>query len=316
MNYRERFFAAMDQKPVDRVPVGFWHHFSGMRGIGQNAIDNHIEFYKKNDLDFLKMMCDSYFEYPFSCRIDTASDWARIRPLGKNSEYIRGQVERAKAINGVFQADKVCLYNVFVPFSVIRHSTSNDMVMAHLRENPKAIRHAMKVVAEDTVDLITALMEEAGCDALYIPLQGGEVNRFTREEYEELVQPYDKLIFDVANFYSDYNIAHLCAWAGTPNQLELWQNVPVKCVNWAVSIENMSLTEGRKFFGGKTCLGGFDNRPGGILMTGNEEQIKSYTKELIRSYGTTGLILGADCTISEDIDEDHLRWVIEATKEY
>lgn len=316
MNNRERFYAAMDQKPVDRVPVGFWHHFFGENWTGQNSINSHIGYYQRNALDFLKIMCDGYFEYPFSCKIETASDWARIRPLGKNSEYIRGQVERAKALNDVFQADRVCLYNVFVPFTVIRHSTDNEMVMAHLRENPKAIHHAMKVVAQDTVDLITALMEEAGCDALYLPLQGAEVDRFAPEEYEEVVRPYDKLIFDVANFYSDYNIAHLCAWAGTPNQLELWQNVPVKCVNWAVSIENLSLPEGRKFFGGKTCLGGFDNRPGGILNTGTEEQIKAYTKDLIRSYGTTGLILGADCSIPADIDEDHIRWVIEATQEY
>lgn len=316
MNYRERFYAAMDQKPVDRVPVGFWHHFEGENWTGQKNIDSHIEYYRQNKLDFLKIMCDGYFEYPFSHKIETASDWGRIHPLGKDSEYVRGQIERAKAINDIFQAERVCLYNVFVPFTVIRHSTNSDMVMAHLKENPKAIHHAMKVVAEDTLDLIRGLMDEAQCDALYLPLQGAEYGRFTREQYDEVVRPYDKLIFDVAGFYSDYNIAHLCAWAGDPNQLDFWRDVPVKCVNWAVTIENLSLPEGRKFFGGKTCLGGFDSRKQGLLYTGTEEEIKRYTKQLIKSYGTTGLILGGDCTIPADIDCERIRWVIEATEEY
>ena len=316
MNYRERFYAAMDQKPVDRVPVGFWHHFPGENWTGQNNIDSHIRYYKTLNLDFLKIMCDGFFEYPFSTPIKTASDWGRIRPLGKDSPWVRDQIERAKVINDVFQADRVCLYNVFVPFTIIRHSTSSPLVMAHLAENPAAIHHAMKVVASDSIDLIRGLMEEAGCDGLYLPLQGAEFGRFTREQYDEVVRPYDKLIYDLSNFYSDYNIAHLCAWAGDPNQLEFWRDVPVKCVNWAVSIEKMSLPEGRKFFGGKTCLGGFDNRPTGLLCTGSKEHIKRYTRQLIKSYGTTGLILGADCTIPADIDYDRIRWVIEAAEEY
>lgn len=316
MNYRERFFNAMDQKPVDRVPVGFWHHFQGENWTGQRNIDSHIKYYKEVPLDFLKIMCDGYFEYPFSEKIEKASDWDRLRPLGKDCEYIRGQIERAKAINSIFRQDKVCLYNVFVPFTVIRHSTSSEMIMAHLKENPKGIHHAMRVIAEDTIDLIRGLMEEAQCDGLYLPLQGAEYGRFSKEEYDETAGPYDKLIYDLSNYYSDYNVSHMCAWAGDKNHLEYWKDVPVKCVNWAVSIEGMSLPEGRKFFGGKTCMGGFDSRSTGLLNTGTEEEIKAYTKKLIKEYGTTGLILGADCTIPEHIDTDHIRWVVEAAEEY
>lgn len=316
MNTRERFFAAMDQKPVDRVPVGFWHHFFGENWEGQKNIDSHIDFYRRTGLDFVKIMCDGFFEYPFSHKIETAADWGRIRPLGKDSAFVRGQIERAKAVNGAFQAERACLYNVFVPFTVIRHSTSSEMVMAHLRENPRAVRHALRVICEDTIDLIRGLMEEAGCDGLYLPLQGAEVGRFTREQYDEIVRPYDKLVYDLAGYYSDYNISHLCAWAGDPNQLEFWRDVPAKCVNWAVGIEKLSLPEGRRFFGGKTCLGGFDSRPEGLLNTGSEREIKDYAKALIKSFGTTGLILGADCTVPATIAPDHLRWVIEAAEEY
>lgn len=317
MNYRERFFNAMDGKEVDRVPVGFWHHFFNENWTGINNIRSHIAYYEDLPLDFIKTMCDGFFEYPFSYKIEKASDWAKIRPLGKNSEYVRGQIERAKAVNEHFISERACLYNVFVPFTVIRHTMGDEMVTSHLKENPEAVKEAMKIVAEDTVTLIEGLMTEAGCDGLYLPLQGGEYNRFTVEQYEQIVAPFDKIIYDCANSYSQYNMSHLCAWAGDKNRLELWKNVPVKAVNWAVSIEEMSLSEGREFFGGKTCVGGFDNRPQGILNTGTKEEIKAYTKKLIDDFGTTrGLILGADCSIPADIDPDHIRWVIEATEEY
>ncbi len=317
MNYRERFFNAMDQKHVDRVPVGFWHHFFDENWTGINNINSHIAYYNELPLDFIKIMCDGYFEYPFSTKIETVSDWKRLKPLGKDSEYVRGQVERAKIINGHFIAERACLYNVFVPFTVIRHSLGDEPVMAHLKEDPEAVKEGMKLIAEDTVTLIRALMEEAKCDGLYLPLQGGEYDRFTPEEYEAIVRPFDKMIYDLANEYSDYNMSHLCAWAGLKNRLSLWKDVPVKAVNWAVFIEELSLAEGREFFGGKTCVGGFDNRPQGILNTGTEKEIKDYTKKLIDDFGTTrGLILGADCTIPATISPDHIRWVIEAAEEY
>lgn len=317
MNYRERFFNAMDQKEVDRVPVGFWHHFFDKSWTGINNINSHINYYEELPLDFIKIMCDGYFEYPFNYKIEKVSDWYKVRPLGKDSEFVRGQVERAKVINDRFIAERASLYNVFVPFTIIRHTMGHEMIMAHLKEDPVAIREAMKVLQEDTYDLIRGLMEEAGCDGLYIPLQGGEYDRFTPEEYAEIVAPFDKLTYDCANSYSEYNMSHLCAWAGFKNRLELWKDVPVKAVNWAVFIEEMSLSEGRKFFNGKTVVGGFDNRPQGILNTGTEEAIKAYTKKLINDFGTTkGLILGADCTIPATIDTDHIRWVIEAAEEY
>lgn len=319
MNYRERFFNAMDQKPVDRVPVGFWHHFFNQDGsfvTGQENVELHKKFVHETGMDFMKGMCDGFFEYPFSNKINTAADWGRLRPLGKDSPFVREQIERMKAINASMQADRACLYNVFVPFTVIRHSTSSEQVMAHLRENPAAVRHAMQVVAEDTMDLIRGLMEEAGCDGLYLPLQGAEYDRFTCEEYSSIVRPFDKIVFDLAQYYSDYNIAHLCAWAGDKNQLAFWRDTPAKCVNWAVAIEEITLPQGRKFFGGKTCLGGFDNRPQGVLSSGTREEVKAATKQLIKSFGTTGLMLGADCTIPATIDYERLRWVVEASEEF
>ena len=70
---RELVKAALDCKPVDRVPVGFWHHFlADQRHADALAhhsawVDNlagHDTFYKSWKPDFVKIMTDGFFLYP------------------------------------------------------------------------------------------------------------------------------------------------------------------------------------------------------------------------------------------------------------
>ena len=122
------------------------------------------------------------------------------------------------------------------------------------------------------------------------------------------------MIYDCANSYSQYNMSHLCAWAGDKNRLDLWKNVPVKAVNWAVFIEEMSLSEGREFFGGKTCVGGFDNRPQGILNTGTKEEIEAEVKRLVEASSKRGYIIGPDCSIHDELPEERIKWIVDAAR--
>lgn len=64
---------------------------------------------------------------------------------------------------------------------------------------------------------------------------------------------------------------------------------------------------GRSFFhSGSVLMGGFDNRPCGILHWENEKQIREYTKRLLDATGTERLILSADCSVQGDTPAEHL----------
>lgn len=78
-----------------------------------------------------------------------------------------------------------------------------------------------------------------------------------------------------------------------------------------MNIENVSLLEGKKIFGNRAVIGGFDNTANGILYRGSKEEIENFTEQLLKDVGTTGVILGADCTVPSDIDLKHLAWVRE-----
>lgn len=321
MDKRTRVFNALDKKPVDHVPVGFWYHFGGEEAKGEPCVQAHINYVKDCDLDILKIMCDNYFPYPVPEDCKTASDWWNLKPIGKDHPFIREQVERAKRLVDELGKEMPVFYNVFAPFSSIRFGAGEERVMQDIREDKLAVMHALDVIAQDNALLAELLIREAGCDGVYYCVQGGEYGRFTAEEYKEIIAPSDLYVLEHANRFSQYNIMHCCGWAGAKNQVELWKDYPVKCVNWAVYVEELSLADGRILFGDKACLGGFESlhqEPGqmhkGILYSGSEEEVKAFTRETILTFGKRGLLLGADCTVNENVDHQRLRWVVEAAR--
>ena len=56
--------------------------------------------------------------------------------------------------------------------------------------------------------------------------------------------------------------------------------------------------------------------PGDVIYTGNKEEIEEETRNILDEAGTTGVVLGADCTIPRDTDVNHLAWVREAADRY
>lgn len=323
MDKRTRVLNAMNQKEVDHVPVGFWFHFSGEEASGEACVKAHLKYYRETDLDFVKIMCDSYFPYPLP-EIRTAQDWRGLKPLTAEHPFIREQVERAKAIVAEIGSERCVFYNVFAPFSSLRFGAeevglSDEQVMSHIREDRNAVMSALDVIAQSNALLAELLITEAGCDGVYYCVQGGEYDRFTPEEYRRVITPSDLYVLEHANRYSDNNILHMCGWAGNRNQLSIWQDYPAKAVNWAVFVEGLSLEDGRYFVDGRTALGGFETHwdettQQGIIYTGSKEELQAYTRNLILNHGKCGLMLGGDCTIDAKLDWERIRWVVEAAR--
>ncbi len=312
MTKRERLLAAFHNQPVDRIPMGFWFHFSS-EDLGKKTIEQHLQFYRDAQLDMIKVMCDGFFDYPnpYAKKVTKPEEWFGMEPMPEDAPFFTKQVERAKGIVEGVKGECCVFYNVFCPMSLMRFGIGWDMLMAHIRENPDAMRHAFHVAAQDQKTLVRRLIGEAGCDGIYYCVQNAEEFRFTAEEYRSLVTPSDLEVLEYANTLSDCNILHCCGWDGNKNRVEVWKDYPAKVVNWAVYVEQMSLTEGKEFFGCDCVLGGFDNRKQGVLYSGSREEIEKEAERVIAQYGKTGIVAGADCTLPADIDISRLRWLRE-----
>ena len=278
---RELVKAALDCKPVDRVPVGFWHHFlADQRHADALAhhsawVDNlagHDTFYKSWKPDFVKIMTDGFFLYPHEQLHDLKSirDAENIKPLGRDSEWIQKQVELCGILTERYGKEVMVFYNLFAPTRCIE-------------------------------------FQQTGSDAKTV------ITRFmTYEKYREFITPSEIAVLEAANSVSDYNLLHICGYMGCHNDLTWYRDYPFKAVNWAVAFEGVPLEKGEEIFNHRCVIGGFDNNPEGVLYSGTREEVEKETVKILGKAGTRGVILGADCTVPKDIDPERFNWVRDA----
>ena len=316
MNKWERVTAAFKGLETDHVPVCMWQHVPPEYwGDDDRFAQVQAKFLKDTDVDFMKLSGDKYFGWPSPVleNIGKAEDLMQVRALGPKHPYIRGQIERTKKVVKALNGECPAIYLIFAPLSYIRLKIGYPKMMQFIRENPEAMKHACAVVAEDVKLLVHGIIKEAGADGIFFSVQNGEMSRFTYEEYRDWVTPSDKAVLDYANTLSNMNAIHFCAWEEEPNRLSVWEDYKAPVVSWSRQFDIMDIEEAKKHFG-CTVWGGFDNRPGAFLYTAEKAEIEKEVEHLIAQGGKQGYILGADCSIRNELPEERIRWVVEAAR--
>ena len=316
MNKRERVIAAFQGKETDHVPVCMWKHVPQEFWEDDDKFaECQADFLKSTDVDFMKLSGDKFFGWPSPVleNITSAEELYNIKPLGADHPYLRGQIERTKKVIKALNGECVALYLIFAPISYLRLQIGYPMMMKLIRENPEAMKYACSVIAEDVKLLVKGIIEESGADGIFYSVQNAEVDRFTEEEYRDWITPSDKAVLDYANTLSSMNAIHLCAWEEIPNRLSVWADYKAPVISWSRYIDIMDIQEAKKTFG-CTVWGGFDNRSNTLLYTGTREEIEAEVRSLIEQGGKSGYILGADCSIHDELSEERIRWVVEAAR--
>ncbi len=309
MNRRERVEAVLEGRKPDRTPVCFWHHFGAQSP--EKTVRDHLRWLEDSGEDLLKMMSDEFFIYPLS-GASSPQDFLKLRPLGKDSAYVRGQIERAGQIVDALHGSVVTLYNAFSPYANLKHAISQEKALALLKASPEAFGHVLSVILEDTVCVIEGLLCQSGVDGIMLCLQGAEEGLFSDEDYMRFLRPGEEGIVTAANAHSHRNLLHLCGWDGTPDILSRWKDYPSCMVNWDVDVESVGIRDGKAFFGDRVLLGGLNNRPGSVITSGSREEVHAAVKQVLREAEGSRFILGADCSLPADIDPMRVRWAIEA----
>ena len=325
---RELVLKAFRGEPVDRVPVGFWHHFTNedewLVGFGNQAIieknlAGHQAFLAEVEPDFIKLMSDGYFAYPNERlkKVQSIKDLADIEPLGADHPWISEQVELVQKIRAGFTEDLVAIYNIFAPVTYFKWligkvAGGDDIIADFLVEDAVLTKRVLDVIAQDIAALTERIIKEAGADGIYLSVQSIQDARVSAEDYKAFIAPSELAVLEAGNAAGGVNILHICGYEGARNDVHLFTDYPAQVINWAVGPEGISLAEGRKLFGGRTVLGGFENGKNGLLYTGNQAAIQDETKRLIAEAGKEALIIGADCTIPSDIKAERIQWVRQA----
>lgn len=313
MNKKERVKAVMSNQIPDQIPAGFWFHYKSDYSVEEMA-EAHLKLYRETDMDVIKIMQD--YMYPVEGEIYSSDDWYKIRIKGTDSEEFQKLAEVIRLIRKEAGDDVMIFQTMFGPFKAASIAFGDDVLMKYSKEAPDAVAAGIKRIADGLEEWTRGYLE-AGADGIYYSAQFGEEGRFTKEEWEKLVKPFDLQILKVAEKTEEkYNILHIC---GEPEyefktHVDWFMDYPGDLVNWSVKDNGYSLQKGSKTFK-RAVLGGMDNK--GNILNGPEKAIEKEVENILDSFGTEGIMIGADCTIQgKNIRLDYIKKAVETAHSY
>lgn len=313
MKKSERVLAVMKNREVDCVPAGFWFHYNSEYTV-QEMIDAHIKLYRETGMDVIKIMQD--YPYPVTGRITNEKDWYQVGMKRTDSEEFGKMAEIIRGIRREAGDDVLIFQTMFGPFKAASMTFGDDVLMKYSKEAPEAVAAGVGVIADVLEEWARGYLE-AGADGIYYSAQFGEIGRFEQQEWEKLVKPSDLQILQVAASMPDkYNILHICGEAEYEFKtwVERFSEYPADLVNWSVKDNDYSLEKGRDTFG-KAILGGMNNK--GNILNGPKEAIEEEVISILDSFGTRGIMIGADCTIQgQNIRLDYIKAAVDAAHNY
>ena len=320
---------AFDLKPVDRVPVGLWWHYTtpdewkyeqGSPEIFKRAFEGHLGYAKEAKLDLLKVMPDIYMLPPNLEEVDvrSAEELAAVKPIGADDPYYAEHIALIKKLTDELGDDTAVFPTIFSPYYYLlntwlhterRQVTEADLLYA-IENHPEALKHAADVVADDIIAQSVKFVTEAGAAGIFYA-----VHRFpgiSDEQFGAVFAPAERRIaYEIAKVNS-YTLLHVCGSIGVPNNFSYYDGLPFKALNYSVENEKLSIAQLKERFPDKVIIGGFSNAPGSVIHEGTKEQIQAETRKIIEEAGRDRLIVGADCAlIPEKSSNEKVIWVKE-----
>lgn len=331
MNKRERFMNFLANKPVDRVPVAFFHHFCSEKEwfkglVNPEAFEKNIEGHRKAraifDPDVIKVMNDSLMIMPLDTSfVEKSADLRKIHPVTMDSDFVKKTKELTLRVMEIYADSEAPIYVTgFSPVMVLRASlagltlpNSKPRLVEFLEEDPDSVVKALDLIVESIMGLNEMLIRECKAEGIYFSVNN-QSHYVPDEMYTQYVTPSDRKVMDHANTLSDINLLHICGYHGKANNLELFKDYQAAAFNWAVHAEGVSLSEGKKLFSGKPVFGGFEQAT--VIYKGTREEVEDAAFKILDEAGQVGVMLGADCTVPTDIDDNRLEWVRQAAIKY
>jgi uroporphyrinogen decarboxylase len=313
MNKKELVRLALLSQPVPRPPASFWFHFPQDEFYGDASVQAHLRFYRETNVDFVKLQNEH--KYTVESPLRTAADWADVRKASASVPFQRDLIEELKRVLDAIGDEVFVIVTMHGVFASAFHATRapeesfshGNPVVAHLREKPEAVSSALDAISDSIAEFSLACLD-AGADGIYYAALGGEEYRFTEEEFLTYIKPYDLKVMNAIMPHAEFNVLHVCK---DRVRLPLYADYPGHVVNWSVHEQNLDIHAGRALFK-RPILGGMDYR--GVMVDGTHDEIRTAVQRVMDDVGTTGLLLGADCTLPSNTPTSNIRAAVEATQ--
>lgn len=337
MNREQRIKAALKAQEVDRIPVSIWMHFSEVDQDPRWLAEEQVEFVKKYDYDFIKLMpfgtytiqdwgarikfyCDKYKE-PIvdDFGIKDINDWSKLEVLPAIYGTWGKQLQLAQYVSKIAGKEYPFIQTIFSPLTIAK-KLAGDRIFNDIKENPKIIHNALEVITETNINFIKANIN-AGVSGFFFATQNASYDVNDESIFEEFGMKYDLQLFDVYKDKTYFNVSHI---HGNNIMFDKIESYPGNCLNWHDRYTEPNFEEARKKTD-KCFLGGIQEVPyfvdgvlryNSIMATDTPENIEKHIHEAIQQVDGKGLIIGPGCVTDPKTSEENLFAVRNAIDSY
>lgn len=297
MTKKERVLRTIAGQPTDRIPFSFWNHLPEGAKSGQAAIDVQADFYRRTDVDFIKMMIDAYRDISQGQVIKSPEDWKQLRLPAMDSPFI---LEQQAMISGMAEAigdEAPVIYHMFSPFSVMRMIWGHGTIYAHLADDHARpyILSALQRITDFQAEAAARYLSADGAMGIMVTLSGAEQDGVGEETFRSVVRPSDQQVLDAVDQTGKISMLHLCGWGKRPNHMEFWKDYKTDVMDYdTVDDSSLALKDAAAFFeNAKSIMGGFGCGPDCILRSADRDALVQHVKHCTAQAGSIGFFLGA-----------------------
>jgi len=301
----ERIKAVLRAERVDRPPFTFWHHFGFEKLPGEKQAEATLDFYRKFDVDLLKVMSDYSFPLPENMgAITEFSDWKKIEPI-KNP--FPEQIKALKIIDKELKGKAPFVETIFQSWTVLEKLSSKKAVEQLKREDPSTLKKVLRAISESQGNH-ARLALDAGAAGIFLAVAAADHSVMDTQEYLKFVRESDLMILDAVKDKGYLNILHI---HGNSPHFDTLLSYPIQVINYSVYGTGMSLNEMKKKFSG-TLMGGLDETNMAKLT---DVELKGEIQEAVEAMQKRRLILAPGCSVPNDIADGPLLKVRELVLE-
>lgn len=328
---RERVDAALQGKPLDRVPVAAWRHFIPDERTPETLARASLRFFHEFDWDWLKVNPRAtYYAEAWGNRYDfdhydgvlprlidgpiaSPLDLDKIRPLAPTSGVFDEQLQLMRLIRQSIGGAHF-LQTVFSPLSVLAFLVARpnaptqeaavqaqfDGVRAFIRANPQGAHAALRNIAA-TLAAYAAATVDAGASGIFFAIvKLARQGALTHAEYLEFGEPYDIQVLRAVQG-APFNLLHIC---GPAVYFDIAAHYPVQAVNWAaIGQDNPSVQEAQRRLR-QALVGGVDEL--GALQSGTPDEVVREARTAIEETGGIRFLLAPGCGASLSVPDANL----------
>lgn len=316
MNKCERAYAALEGKPVDRVPLSFWRHFHKQDQTPTGLASATLAFYRKYDFDLIKLTPSGFYaiedwgaqivlskdddEPPRLKKpvIKNPEDWRHLTALNPTEGSYGEALEAIKLVRDQLdKEDAPVLMTVFSPMT-LAYKMAGELLLEHLQSHPTEVQIGLATIAETTSRFADAALE-AGADGIFFASQFSRADLLTEDKCLSFVVRYDLIALERVKAQPVPLVLHL---HGENIFFQTVNQYPAHAVSWHNHETSPTLAEALPLTN-KTLMTGLDRQ---LLEHGQPEEIMAQAREAIEKTGGRRFILAPACVIPTKTPPENL----------